>query len=182
MEESITPMKAGMKYGLILGIAMSVFALISHYSGLQDYSSTDITESLFISVITWVILAAFFYLGIKYFKDKNEGHLTLGEGMVTSMFIGLFSGIISVIFAYVFFTFLAPDVLSTISDAAMEGAATDFGNSEMTEEEVAATKETMDGVMGFMMSPAMMAISTFVSRLFSAVIFGLISSFILKTD
>lgn len=180
MEESITPMKTGLRYGLILGIAMSVFGLIAHYGGFQDYSSTDVTQSLFVSVISWVILAALFYLGIKYFKEHNEGHLTLGEGMVTSMFIGLFSGIISVIFAFVFFTYVAPDVLSTVSDAAMESANADF--SEMTEEEAAAAKEMMDGMMGFMMSPAMMAISTFVSRLFSAVIFGLISSFILKTD
>jgi len=182
MEETTTPMKTGLKFGLYLGLAISAFALIAHYAGLQDYSSTDITESLFITVVQWVILFALFFLGIKYYKEHNEGHLTLGDGMVTSLFIGLVSGIISVIFTYVFFTFLAPDVLATVSEAAMEGATADMSNSEMSAEEAEAATETVGNVMNFMMSPIFMAGSTFISRIFSAVIFGLIGSFILKTD
>ena len=41
MEEATTPMKVGLKYGLYLGLAMTAFALIAHYAGLQDYTSTD---------------------------------------------------------------------------------------------------------------------------------------------
>ena len=183
MEETTTPMKAGLKYGLYLGLAMSAFMLISHYAGLQDYTSTDITEGMFLTVITWIILFALIFLGIKYYKDKNEGHLTLGEGMVTSLFIGLVSGIISLIFTYVFFTFIAPEVLQTIGETAMADATSDLDNNpDVSSEDAEAGKEMVGNVMNFVMSPIFMAGTTFVTRIFTSVIFGLIGSLILKSD
>jgi len=180
MESNVTPMKAGAKYGLYLGLAVSAFTYLSHVLGLQDYASTDISSSFLVTAITWIILFALFFLGIRFFKNSNEGQLSFGEGMTTAMFIGLVSGIISVIFTYLFFTFIAPEVLGTITDAAMESANTDL--SELSEEEREKAEEMMGGVMGMVSSPGFMAVSTFISRMFSAGIFGLISALILKND
>jgi len=179
-EKNVTPMQVGLKYGVYLGLAMSVFGFIAHYAGLQDYSSTDITSSFLVTALTWIILAALFFLGIKYFKEGNEGHLTLGEGMTTAMFIGLVSGIISVIFTFIFLTYIAPEVLSTMTDAAIADANADL--SELSAEERAKADEMIGGVMGFVTSPAFMAAMTLFSRMMSAVIFGLVSSLILKND
>jgi hypothetical protein len=180
-DANVTPMQAGLKYGVYLGLAMSIFGLIAHYGGLQDYTSVDdISSSFLVSAISWIILAALFFLGIKYFKNGNEGHLTLGEGMTTAMFIGLVSGVISIIFTFIFFTYVAPEVLSTLSEAAMESANADL--SDLSAEEREKAEEMMGGMMGMFMSPIFMAVSTFFSRMLSAVLFGLVCSLILKTD
>ncbi len=179
-DTNVTPMKAGLKYGLYLGLAMVVFSLIAHYGGLQDYNSVDIANSFLVTAITYIILAVLFFLGVRYFKNSNEGQLTFGEGMTTAMFIGVISGLISVVFTFIFFSYIAPDVMESVTNAAMEQVNADM--SELSEEERQKSQEMMGSVMGIMQSPIVMAMSTFVARLFSAVIFGLISSLILKTD
>lgn len=181
-ERNATPMQVGLKYGLYLGLAMAAFALIAHYGGLQDYSSVDITSVFLVQAINWIILAVLFFFGTKYFKDNNEGHLTFGEGMITCMFIGLVSGIITVIFTFIFYSYIAPEVLDTVNEAIMSGGAVESDFSDLSEEDRKEAEAMMGSIMGFATSPSFLAVSALLNRMMSAVIFGLISSLILKTD
>jgi len=179
MEHDIhtTPFKVGLKYGAILGIAMSVLGLIFHYAGLNDDPlNTSITQTILTTGLSWVILFVGFFFGIKYFKQANEGHLTFGEGLITSLFIGVISGIISAIFSFIFFSYVAPDLASSLSEAALEGAKE--GNPEIDAE----GEEMMNNMMSTIMSPGVMAAIGFVTRIFTAVIFGIIGTLIQKTE
>ncbi len=179
---NISPMKAGLKYGAFLGLALSIFELIAHYTGLQNYSSVEMSSAFLVTAIQWIILALLFFLGIKYFKDNNEGHLTLGEGMTTSMFIGLVSGIISAIFTFIFLSYIAPEALATMSDTIMDSTAVNADFSDLSEEDRQEAEKMMGGVMGFFTSPGFIAATTIFGRIMSAIIFGLVCSLILKTD
>ena len=180
MEANVTPMKTGLKYGLYLGLVISIFGLAAHYGGLQEYDTVELSSTFLVSAINWIILAIMFFMGIKYFKDNNEGQLTFGEGMTTAMFIALVSGIISVIFTFILYKYLAPDALGSLTDAAMDSTNQDL--SELSEEDRKEAEEMMGSILGIFTSPGFMAASAFLNRIFSAIIFGLISSLILKTD
>ncbi len=177
-DTNVTPLKAGLKYGVMLGIAMSVLQLVFHYAGLNDDpTNPNVTNAILTTGLTWIVLFALFFLGIKHFKESNDGHLTFGEGLVTSLFIGVISGIISAIFSYILFTYIAPDLASTISEAAMEGAR-EGGGGDLGDE----GEEMMENMMSTMTSPGVLSTITLVTRIVTAVIFGLIGTLIQKTE
>jgi len=173
-----TPIKVGLKYGIILGVAMSVISLVFHYAGLNDNpADPSMTNAILTTGVTWVILFTLFYMGIKNFKDGNDGHLTFGEGLVTALFIGLISGIISAIFSYVLFTYIAPELAGSITEAAMEGAR-EGGGGDLDED----GEEMMNSMMSTMTSPGVLSTIALVTRIVTAAIFGIIATLIQKTE
>jgi Na+/H+-dicarboxylate symporter len=169
MENSVTTFNVGLRYGMYLGLLGILLTLITQYSGLQDLSNPNASSNWTISLVTWGVTFSVIYLGIKFFRENNEGLLSLGEGMTTSLYIGVFSGIISALFTYLFFAYMAPDALSDIKDAALD-------NQEMSEDE----REAAEEIMGALMSPTIMAFTGFFGSIISAAIFGFIGSLILR--
>lgn len=170
MEEHITPLKTGIKYGGYLGAATIVTQLISHYGGLQDFSDPMSTTNIVLSVLGYVISFILTFLGIKYYRSNNEGLLTFGEGVSVALFIGLFSGIIGAIFMYIYAAYLDPG----IAEAMMSGMDLD----EMSSSEAEAAEQAM----GFATSPIFLAFSAFIGSIILGLILGVISSAILKKD
>lgn len=170
MEDHITPLKTGIKYGGYLGAATIILSLISHYGGLQDFTDPTSTTNIVLSVIGYVLAFALTFVGIRYYRSNNEGLLTFGEGVSVALFIGLFSGIIGAIFMYIYAAYLDPG----IADAMMSGMDID----EMSSQEAEAAEQ----VMGFATSPIFLAFSAFIGSIIGGLIWGVISSAILKKD
>lgn len=166
--------QVGIQWGLFLGAAYIVYSLIMHYSGLQDVTDLESKSNLLSSLLLYPILFAFFFFGIKAFKTENEGMLTLGEGMTTAMFIGLVSGIISAIFTYIFMKYMIPDIAETMKETVL--------NQQQGEVQSEKEVEMLGNIMGAIFSPTTMAFMTLISRIFSALLFGLIASLILRND
>ncbi len=167
-EINVTPFNTGIKYGTYLGILSCLLMLIVHYGGLQDYSDPAASSNMVVSLVQWILVFGLIYLGVRYYRSHNEGLLTLGEGLTTSMYIGLFSGIILGLFSYIFVAYIAPEMMDAVTDAI------DF--DEMSEEEAAMAED----VVGMFVSPTFMAFSAFIGRVIAAFFFGLIAAFILK--
>ena len=168
MEEHITPLKTGIKYGGYLGLATILLTLIAYYTGWQDFTDLQSTESMMVEIAGHVIGLGITILGIIYYRRHNEGLLTFGEGMSTSLFIGLFAGIIGAIFMYIFASYIA----TNLGEAVLSTIDTD----EMSDGDA----EAMEQVMGFATSPVFLAFSTLISSIIMALIYGLIGSLILK--
>ncbi len=168
MEDHITPLKTGIRYGGFLGLAMIVLTLVAHYTGWQDFKDLDSTSSIIVEVVTHILGLGITIMGILYYRSNNEGLLTFGEGISVSLFIGLFAGVIGAIFMYIFASYIAPDigeaVLSTIDI------------DEMSEDEA----EAVEQVMGFATSPVFLAFSQLIGSILLGLIYGLIGSLILK--
>lgn len=168
MEEQITPLKTGIKYGLYLGIFGIVLQLIVHYGGLEDFTDPFSTTNLIISAVTYLSGFVITFLGIKYFREYNEGLLTFGEGMSVSLFIGLFAGLLGAVFMFIYASYLVPDLGETIM------------NTIDTDEISADEAEIMKNTMGFATSPIFLAFSSIIGSIIAGVIYGLIGSAILK--
>ncbi len=168
MEEQITPLKTGIKYGLYLGVFGMIWQLILHYGGLENFSQD-------LGMLDWVLLftsifAGFIitFLGIKYFRENNEGLLTFGEGMSVALFVGVFSGLLIAVFMYIYAAYIVPDLGEVIMDS--------FDTDEIPADQA----EAMEGVMSVMSSPIVMSFTALIQSIFMGVIYGLIGSLILK--
>jgi len=171
MEHS-TPMQTGIRYGLILGLASIALTLIIHFAGLNDFNDPMSGTNFLISGISWVVIFAIIFFGLKYFRSHNDGQMTLGEGVITSLFIGLISGLILAAFMFVFMAYIAPEFADTMKEAM------DAQNEELDQD----VAEMQGKIFDTMMSPPVMALMTFINRIFAALIFGLIAALIVKSE
>lgn len=154
-------------YGLYFGIASIVFSLITFYAGLMGNQG--------FSLIGYVLYPVFIFLGIKYYKEKeNGGFLKYGKGLGIGVLISAVGGVVSALFIYVFFTFIDPakhtEMIAIVQEKQLQG-----GISE-------AQLEQMGGMMSKMMSPIMMSVFVIVGALFWGLVFSLIIAAILKKD
>jgi len=170
MEDHITPLKTGLKYGAYLGIASIVLTLVEHYVGWQDLANPTAPQNWISSVLSIIIGLVVVYLGIKYYRGHNEGLLTFGEGISVSLFIGLFAGVLIAIFMYIFAAYIDPDLGAEI--------ISNIDTDEMSENEA----DAMEQAMGWATSPTFLAFTSFITSIISALIYGLIGSAILKKD
>ncbi len=163
---------SAIKWGLISGGIGVVLTMLFYNMGMMDpeNASNSWISTVAILAIGFLIV----YLGLKNYRDsQNQGHLTLGRGVMWSICYGLIAGIIGAIFSFIFFNFLAPDYITGI----MEFQMAEMEEQGMGEDEL----EAATAMMGIFMNPFAFAIIGIISQLFYALVEGLIASLILKT-
>lgn len=162
-------MNNALKWGVILGIAGVIMSLVFHLLGFSDPMATGMTKWI-PTLVGYLVNIPILVLGIKAYKASNDNYMTVGNGITQGLLIALVSGIILAIYTYVFFSFIAPEMLDTVAEAAMEQ------QGEMSEEQ----EELTEGLMGALMSPGFMAGSILFGRVFLGLIVGLIAGLIMK--
>jgi len=172
MNQNVSTFSTGMRYGLITGVATIILGLIMYLTGMADYSSGK--QDTLSTILTYAIMIGGLFMAIKYFRDNN-GSLTIGQGLGTSFYFGLFLGLLSAVWVYVFFNFIDPGLLDTIKEAAKENA---LAGGQMSEEQY----EQAEGYMNAFMSPGIMAIMGLIGNIIMSFIIGLIVSLIMKKE
>ncbi|SMO86091.1 Protein of unknown function [Saccharicrinis carchari] len=167
MEQSASKSSTVYTYGLYLGIAAIVFSLITYYGGMLG--------NTYFGYLGFVISIVFIYLGLKAYKEnENGGYLKYGQGVGIGVLISLVGGIVSSIFTFVFFAFIDPakhtEMMAIVQEQQLEAGVP------------AAQLEQMDGMMSAMMSPTAMAIYGVIGSVIGGLIISLIIAAILKKD
>ncbi len=89
--------------GLMLGF-------ISILISVANFAIGDIYKPHWaVSVISIIATIAVIVLGIKKVKELNNGYLTLGEAIKTGLGIALVSGLVFLVYFFVFTNFLEPE-------------------------------------------------------------------------
>jgi len=168
MEEQITPLKTGIKYGLYLGLFGIVWQLVTHYGGLENFEDPMATSNWVSGIVSYVGGFIITFLGIKYFRTHNEGLLTLGEGVSVGLFIGLFAGLVFAVFMFIYASYIVPDMGEVILNT--------IDTDEVSQDEA----EAVQNMMGFATSPIFLAFSSLIGSIIGGLIYGLIGSLFLK--
>ncbi|MCB0645092.1 MAG: DUF4199 domain-containing protein [Saprospiraceae bacterium] len=101
------------KYGVYAGVALIVTDLILYL----------ISPKAMIFASSWIALAVIIVsmvLATKEYKEANEGMLSFKEGFTASWLTYLFTGLITTVFAYLLYNFIAPDLLDEIKAISAE--------------------------------------------------------------
>lgn len=163
------------KYGLIAGVILSIYMLITvqFMSQEADYSLMEIVGNL---VMTLALLVVF-YIGIKEERDvRLGGNITFGN-----VFKKAFLGTIVAAIIYS----LAWTVYYNISDTNFIELMQEISLKEMQEEglsdeEIASSIETMEAFLPYYEMPPVMFLFTILEPLIPGLIASLILGFILK--
>ncbi|CAD5251423.1 MULTISPECIES: DUF4199 domain-containing protein [unclassified Imperialibacter] len=168
MEQQVTTRGVGMQYGVIVGIIMIIYGTLLQVSGLAlEYQS--------LSYINYIFLAVVIYLAHKKFKEDGDGFMSYGQGLGIGFWISLIGGVISMVFSYIYMSFID----STIMEQAMDKARYDMEEKGMSDAQI---DQAMSITEKFM-TPEMI----FVMGIIGTLIFGFILSLIVsaitkKTD
>lgn len=157
-------------YGLMLGIVSIIISVIYYAMGLhyeQDWKRNVIGIAVSVIII---------YLGIKKFKELNNGYLTLGQALKTGIGISVISGLISVIYTFLFMYVIEPEFVNNLAEITRQNMYET--NPELTEEQM----DQAISVVKTMSSPGIFSAIILVFSLFFGFIISLILGLILKNN
>jgi hypothetical protein len=168
MEDQTSTKQIMLNYGLMLGF-------ISILLSVANYAVGDIYEPHWANqVVSFIATIAVIVLGIKKVKEFNNGFLTLGEALKTGLGIALVSGILFLIYFFVFTNFIEPEfyvrTLEVREQAILEG----YPN---------LTDEQLEGAMAMqkkLNGPLFMSAIILIFSLFIGFIIALIGGLIMK--
>ena len=168
-EKPKTVLSNGLMYGSITGAAMIIYSLIMFLLDLYLNRS--------VSWISYLVLAGGMFWGTLDFRKKNSnGFLTYGKAFASCFWIGLFAGILSALYLFIFARFIHPGFVQELMDQIRSNMLTK--NPNMSDEQV---EQAMNMTSKFM-SPVMMSIWGLVMNALSAVVIGLILAIFLKKE
>ena len=154
--------------GLMLGFVSILIAV-------ANFAFGDIYEPHWsISVISIVASASIIVLGIKKIKDENGGFLALGQAIKIGLGIALISGLIYVVYQFVFTSYMEPDFYKNMAE--VQEQLMIEKNPSMSDEQLEVSKEMMKKFM----SPGVTAAMTIGFSLFLGFIISLIGGLIMK--
>ena len=155
-------------YGLITGAVMIVYSLILYIANL--YMNRNL------GYISYVFLVAGMGWGTFELRKKYEnGLMTYGEAFISCFLIGLFAGILSTIYIFVFAKFINPGFINEILEQSRVQMQARNMNDDQIETAMEYTKRFT--------SPVWLVIWGFVAYVFMSLVLGLIAAiFLKKTD
>jgi hypothetical protein len=163
-------MNNAFKWGGIMAVCLIIIQLSLYLTGMSDPGNT--TGAILSSLSSYVISIGAIIMGIKAYKQSNNGYLSLGNAIVQGLLICLVAGVAMAIWTYVYMGYIAPDLIAEAKEQAMAGVASQGGEGE----------EVATQIMDTVMSPAVMGISTLVMKLFLGLFVGLIAGLIMKNE
>lgn len=163
MEEQGSNRQIAIKWGLIFGLASTIYTLITTIGRIQ---------LVFIgTAITWGIIITAFVLACKEYKRDNGGFMSFGKGFSMVMLIALIGGLIRTVVYYVYLS-MDTEYIEFIKESQRNSP---FGPPPEANEQATAMTELF-------MSPWFFALITFIMAIFGGLILGAIVTAIMKNE
>lgn len=155
-------------YGLIFGFLSIAFAVVMYAMGKHlDGGSLNTIVSLIITIGVIVF-------GLKAFKSVNGGFLSLGEAIKTGLAITLIGTILSLLYTYVFMTYIEPNFMDQVMELQQQKMLE--SNPNLTDEQI----ETAVAMGKKFSSPAIIMAIGLIWNIFIGFVISLIAGLIMK--
>jgi len=167
MENKVSPWKANLNAGIILGLIGIIWTLVLWF--------LDQTTNRSIGWIFWIVIIAGIFLGIKSYRDKYlNGFITYGQSLGAGVIIMLYYSIISAVFTYVLYKFIDPNLTDKML-ALTEEQLVERGMAEgMIEQSMQVQRKIL--------TPFVMSVSSIFAGVFIGTILSLIISLFTKRE
>ena len=162
-----------MRYGGIAALVFIAIQLLLDTTGLIDYSAGQ--GMYYPSILNGIATIVILYMAIKYHRDEElGGYISFGRCVKLGALIGLFAGILIAIFAFIYHSFVRPDIIPSI----MEFQREQMAEQGMSDDQI----EQAMGLAATFTTPLATAISSVFNGVFWNVLFSLIVGAIMKKN
>jgi len=114
MESSISPFKAGLKWSLYSSLALCIFSAGAIGSGWFDFVNSGDKEYYIFLGVCFTISLFLLSRALLYFRVRNEGLLTFGEGLSIGIFMAIFTALAVAISTFIVTSLTMPEVAQTV--------------------------------------------------------------------
>ncbi|MDO3627708.1 DUF4199 domain-containing protein [Mucilaginibacter sp. BT774] len=168
MEQTAAPSSAkiAIKWSLIYVLVAIVITYASEIAKLSVNSP--------VKYVTYVFLIVFLLLAQKEHRDKLGGYIKFGDAFVTGLLYGIFAGVLTAVFVYIYLSILSPEIFAQAIDQQRQ-AMVDSG--KMSSDQI---DHAMDIAKKY--GPILGAIVTVFLYAILGVIVGLIGAAIFKKE
>jgi hypothetical protein len=154
--------------GFIIAFITVGVALVTYLLGMTETMMSNANAKMANYLIAFLL--PFVIIIYTCFKHRNEdlgGFIGFGRCLGLGTATGIVSGLISAIWTYVFFTFLAPETIDSIKSITIQEAVRQGQDADVVEEQLEQ--------VAFMFKPWVFAVSAFGSYLILGFLGGLLS-------
>jgi small-conductance mechanosensitive channel len=163
-------------YGALTGLVSIVIGLVSYLAGLSDPSKQQGALGWINQLLSYGIMISGLVLAVRKHRDQElGGYITFGRAFGVGFLTMLVLGLVTAIWTYVFFNFIATDMLELIQQASIDRMVEKQGMS-VDQAEAAMNNP----VTKSMMNPVAFTGFAFVGILFIGAIFALIVAAIMR--
>lgn len=172
--ESISPRSTGIKYGIILAAVAFLMTLITSMGPVPQPGEMS-PVLMIMGLLGFAVPIAIGVLGLREFRNLNEGFMSFGQGFQTGMWTYVIGYGVASVLSFVYYSFFNSEYL----DESYNSVMIQLENTpNMTE----GMLDLFEGVYGFMFSPMGNLIMGIVSGFLMGAIYSLIISAIMKKD
>jgi len=161
--------KFAMNNGALIAIVLIFYSLLLWVLGVDRENWLQYFSYLF--MLVGVVMA------VKQYREKNNGFLSYGKAFSNGFLTLLFAGIITSIYIFIFFQFIAPGEVGAMIDKAEEQMVERYPN--FTDEQIA---QTMNYTKMFMKPWIMAAMALFFNVIASLIIAAIVAAFMKKEE
>ena len=164
------------RYGLLAGLVLVVLGLLVHLSGMVDYTDQGGGSNWVVNILNWGITIAAIVMAVKQHREEDlGGFISFGRSFRVGFLVTLVIMVISVVWGYIFFSFVEPGLIEDILTASRE---------QMIEKQGMSEEQAEQGLkmMSWMFTPAMMSLMGGIFSVIAGVIFSLIVGAIMKRE
>jgi hypothetical protein len=168
MEQAAAPSsaKVAIKWSLIYLLVSIVITYAIEIAKLSPTSP--------VKYVTYIALIVFLLLAQKEHRDKLGGYIKFGEAFVTGLLYGIFAGLLTAVFVYLYLSVLSPEVFAQAMEQQRQ-ALTDSG--KLSTDQIDHAME-----IGKKYGPIFGAVAVVFIYSLLGVIIGLIGAAILKKE
>ena len=159
--------KIALNYGLMLGFISILFHVVLF--ALGKHLDQDWKMSVLSIAITTVVIV----LGIKKFKESNNGLLSLGQGLKTGIAIAMISAVVYIVYTMVFMFVISPESMEHGLEIARQKL---MENPNMTDEIIEQSLEMQKKFQ----SPTFLIPIMLIVSLFIGFVISLIATLVMK--
>jgi len=160
----------GLNYGITLGFATIAISVATYMVDMP-------LKTGWISGVLGIgFMIALIVLGIKKYKEENNGYLSLAEALKVGLAIALIGGIISSLYQLVFLSYIDPEYISRVQELQLEKMLEEKPN--MSEDQI----QMMQDMGSKFSSPWISFAGALIGNLFFGFIFALIGGLIFKKE
>jgi hypothetical protein len=168
-EKSRSATVNGIYYGLMTGAGLIILSLILFL--------TDLYMNKGVSAIGYLVLiAGMVYGAIDYRKKYLNGFMTYGKAFSTLFMIGLFAGVVSAIYMFVFAQYIHPGFAQEILEQSRQEMMKQ--NTNLSDEQI----ETALSYTAKFTTPLMMMVWGFITYVVISAIIGLLAAIFIKKE
>ncbi|MCK5637173.1 MAG: DUF4199 domain-containing protein [Flavobacteriaceae bacterium] len=171
MENQQTSTKQIMlNYGLYSGIAAIIISVL-------NYAIGNVYEPhWWVMAVSIIVSIAIIILGIKSFKDSNDGYLSIGEAIKIGVGIALIGGIIGAIYMLIFTNFIETDFYTRMAEVSHQKLLDDY--PDFSDEQL----EAAEAMAAKFQNPIMTGAFQLMGSLIFGLVISLVGGLILKNN